>query len=453
MHWLIQLLKRQPPASGSLLHSVRFDTKDWILVKRSRNSLEWRNAEGDTLCACVDGKVPATLLGLPDRDSVRAFYREEAIRHGGGIVCAEIVQAGGILSVIVITKYERRPAYAYDGTLIIPFKNSQYTVTIHSIERGVTGERDALVTSQLAERGELEIESAGTPGKPRRVKGWFQDPYDPSYQGSAIYSMSDDDRLDVLFPNHPLSKIRRCLGRIQATLLIDQPILRDTVLPFGSTVEEETLSQPRRLLSSPTVASLYLLFGSSFLEVGRFDDAERLLDISISELERAVGEDDPLVAKHLLLLGLTHDFQGRYLDAESVLSRARSIFQRGLGENDLNTAQAILNLARVYVSLGRHAEAEPLFLQALRVFNEKDASGSNAGIALNGLGLVRNASGLYLEAIPYFEEALQIFERVHGPEFADCATVLRNMAVSLRHTGDDQIAEEALNRARRITGE
>ena len=455
MHWLIQLLKRQPPASGSLLHSVRFDTKDWILVKQRRNSLEWRNAEGDTLCACVDGKVPATLLGMPNRESLRAFYREEAIRHGGGIVCAEIVQAGGIQSVIVINKYERRPAYAYDGTLIIPFKNSQYTVTIHSIERGVTGERDALVTSQLAERGELEIESAVAPGEPGRIKGWFQDPYDPSYQGSAIYSMSDDERLDTLFPSHPLSKIRKCLARIQATLLIDQAILRDTVLPFGSTVEEETetLSQPRRLLSSPTVASLYLLFGSSLLEGGRFDDAEKLFDISISELERAVGENDPLVAKHLFLLGLTHDFQGRYLDAESVLLRARSIFERGPGENDLNTAQVILNLARVYVSLGRHDDAERMFLQALRVFNEKDASGSNAGIALNGLGLVRNASGLHLEAIPYFEQALQIFERVHGPEFTDCATVLRNMALSLRHTGNDQRAEEALNRARRIKGE
>jgi tetratricopeptide (TPR) repeat protein len=452
MHWLTQLLKRHPRSSGSLLHSVQFNTKGWTLGKRRRNSLEWRNADGDTLRACVDSKLPATLSGLSDRGSLRAFYREEAIRHGGGIVCAEIVQAGGIRSVIVINKYERRPAYAYDGSLIIPFENSQYTVTIHSIERGRTGERDALVTCQLVERGELEIESPAAPGEPGRIKGWFQDPYDPSYQGRAIYSMSDDDRLDTLFPNHPLSKIRKCLGRIQATLVIDQAILRDTVLPFGSTVEEETLSQPRRLLSSPTVASLYLLFGSSLLKVGRFDDAERLFDISMSELEGAAGENGPLVAKHLLFLGLTHDSQGRYLDAESVLSRARSIFARSLGENDLNTSLAVLNLARVYVSLGRHDEAEPLFLQALRVFDEKDPSGSSAGIALNGLGLVRNASGFYLEAIPYFERALQIFERVHGREFTDCATVLRNMALSLRHTGDDGRAEEALNRARRITG-
>jgi len=200
------------------------------------------------------------------------------------------------------------------------------------------------------------------------------------------------------------------------------------------------------------VASLYFLFGSSLLEVGRFDDAEKLLDISISELETTVGKNDPLVAKHLVLLGLAHDCQGRYLDAESVLSRARNIFEQSLGQDDLHTAQATLNLARVYLSLGRHDEAEPLLLQTLRVFNQKDASGSSAGIALNGLGLVRNARGLYQEAIPYFEQALQIFERVHGPDFPDCATALRNMALSLQHTGDDRRAQEALKRARRIKG-
>lgn len=449
MHWLTQLLKAR--ASGSVLHSVQFDTKGWTLAKRRRNSLEWRNADGDTLRACVGSTLPATLSGLSDRDSLRAFYREEAIRHGGGIVCAEIVQAGGIRSVKVINKYERS-MYAYEGTLIIPFKNAQYTVTIHSFERGTTGERDALVTSQLVERGELEIESGAAPGEPGRIKGWFQDPYDPSYQGRAIYSMSDDDRVDALFPNHPLSKIRKCLGQIQATLAIDQAILRDTVMVPGSTGKEEAFTQPRRLLSSPTVASLYFLFGSSLLEVGRFDDAEKLFDISISELETTVGKNDPLVAKHLFLLGLAHDCQGRYLNAEAVLSRARNIFEQSLGQDDLHTAQATLNLARVYLSLGRHDEAEPLFLQTLRVFNEKDASGSSAGIALNGLGLVRNASGLYQEAIPYFEQALQIFERVHGPDFTDCATALRNMALSLQHTGDDRRAEEALKRARRIKG-
>jgi hypothetical protein len=46
----------------------------------------------------------------------------------------------------------------------------------------------------------------------------------------------------------------------------------------------------------------------------------------------------------------------------------------------------------------------------------------------------------------------KISERVHGPDFTDCAAALRNMALSLRHIGDDRRAEEALNRAGRIEG-
>lgn len=456
MYWLTQLLKRKSRASGSLLDAVRFDTGGWTLAKRSHDSLAWRNADGDTLCACLQNRLIGTQTGLSDLDSLRAFYREEAIREGGGIICAEIVRVGEIRSVKVIKKYERRPAYAYKAILIIPFKNTQCAVTIDSIERGVTGERDALVTSQLAARGELKFEFDAGSGEPRKIKGWFQDPYDSDYPGSAIYSMSDDDRLDALFPRHPLSKIRKCLGRILDTLVIDYGILKDTALARDEAEEQErreTSSQARRLLSSGTVGSLYILFGLSLLEAGKFDEAERLLAVSISELERATEVNDFEVAQHLLFLGLAYDSQGKYLDAESVLSRARSIFEQCLGDEDLNTAQATLNLARVFVSLGKHSEAEPLFLQALRVFNEKDASGSNAAVALNGLGLVRNARGLYREAIACFDQALGIFQKVHGPEFADCATVLRNMAVSLRHTGDDQRAEEALNRARQINGQ
>jgi hypothetical protein len=188
-----QLLKWRPRESGSLLRSVHFDTGGWTSTKRNRDSLEWRDADEDSLCVSVHTKANETPSGLPDLDSLRAFYREEAIKQAGGLVSAEIVRAAGIESVKVIKKYERHPAYAYKGALIIPLKKALYTFTVDSIEGNVTGERDAVVGAALAELGELKIERAAEPGKPRRIKGWFQDPYDPGYQSGAIYSMSDDD--------------------------------------------------------------------------------------------------------------------------------------------------------------------------------------------------------------------------------------------------------------------
>lgn len=450
MNWLTRLLRRAPCESdGPSVRLIQFDTSGWSRTRKSGHSIEWRDADGDTLCARVHPKPTERLLVLSDLESLRAFHRQEAATRGGCIISVETVHVAGIRSEKVINKYERRPAYAYDGTLTIPLKHAHYTITMDSIERGVTGERDAVVTSHLAGRGELAIAEAEDSAGARRIKGWFQDPYDPSYKGRALYSMSDDERLDALFPHHPLSKIRRCLTRVQNTLAINQAAASNSV-EVPSPGEAEAAERPRHLLSSRTVASLYLLFGSSLLEAGRFDEAERLLTVSISELEHVAGVNDLLVARHLLLLGLAHDSQGRHIEAERVLSRSRGIFTVNLGDDHPETAQAALNLARVYVSLGRHAEAEPLFLQALRVFEEKQMPGSNAGVALNGLGLVYNAHGLYAQAIPCFERAHEIFESVHGPQFCDCATVLRNMAFSLQKNGDERRAKDALERARRI---
>ena len=89
---------------------------------------------------------------------------------------------------------------------------------------------------------------------------------------------------------------------------------------------------------------------------------------------------------------------------------------------------------------------------SLRAFAKDDRSGgSNAAVALNGLGLVRNQQGRYSDAIPLFEKALSGFEAAHGPDFPDVATVLRNMAFSWQKLGDDRKARELLQRAARVS--
>jgi len=69
---------------------------------------------------------------------------------------------------------------------------------------------------------------------------------------------------------------------------------------------------------------------------------------------------------------------------------------------------------------------------------------------LNGLGLVRNSQGRHAEALVYFEQALTIFEKVHGPQFPDCADVLRNMAAAFQGLGEGRKASEALAHARQV---
>lgn len=442
MTWLTRFFRGESNEPGaSSIHSVRFDTGGWLPGKPTARSLNWSNSDGDTLSAGVDAHSAHQRPPLNDLDACRSFYRGEAADHGGGIVSVDVVRAGKLPAVKVIRKYERRPAYAYDGRLIVPLKGATCTITVHSMEHGVTGTRDAAVAAALATRGELEIEYPDkTRGAPGKIKGWCQDPYDSDWKGHSLYSMSDDDRLDALFPQHPLSRTRNALAVIQATLSVDQSVFPDGIDSLSSS-ECEPLQGARRLLSSATVAVLYL-------SAGRFDVAEAVLADSVSSAGEP-GTKDIRVAREMFLLGLAQECQAKYLDAERSLTRSCGIFRTISGEEDRETAEALNGLARVYVSLERHGDAEPLFDSALKVFREKAVPGS-AAVALNGLGLVRNSQERHAEALVYLEEALAIFEKIHGPQFPDCADVLQNMAAAFEGLGHAAKAREARERARQI---
>jgi tetratricopeptide (TPR) repeat protein len=438
------------PGSGDRkplsLKSVTFDTAGWVSTNAWnpwRRSLEWKNAHGDTLRADVAARADVPLRAS-DLAVAREFYRREAVQYEGGIVSVEAVDAGGVRSLEVLDKRRRGLGYAYRGVLAIPMGRAGFTLTTDAIEHGTTGVREAVVTAHLFERGDLKIE-AGPDGK-KVVKGWFQDPYDADYQGNVLHCLADDERLDALFPDHPLSRTRAYLKRIRKSVAIDASVAGDDA-PAATTSEAGDAARVRTPLSAAAIASLYLV-------AQRFERAAELLAASVAEMETTGGKADD-VAQQLLLLGLAYDCLGRPREAEGPLSRSRDLFTATLGPDHPGTAQAVTNLARIYLHLGRHAEAEPLFVQALKVFERQDSPGTTPGVALNGLGLVHNARGLHAQAIPYFERALEnfeAFEKASGGKVPDCADVLRNMAVALRETGDEKRALDALQRAGRIAG-
>lgn len=229
MNWFSKLLRKKfVRAETPTISSIQFDTSAWKLQKRSKRNIFWVNDDGDALSL----HLVNNLSGLPafsDLIGLRSFCRQLATGDGkvGGIVSVDVIEMQGIPALKTIYKYEKRPAYGYTGMVIFPLKSVHYVVTIASGERGVTGVRDAFVTAQLADEGKLEIEEFEKPdtsGSIGRIKGWFQDPYDSAYEGYILCSTSDDEKYDILFPDHPLSKIRKHLMHIEGTLKYDEPI-------------------------------------------------------------------------------------------------------------------------------------------------------------------------------------------------------------------------------------
>ncbi len=344
---------------------------------------------------------------------------------------------------MVITKARVGMAASYAGQMLFPLAGPHVVIQMTATEHGVTGRRDAIATAAMAHRGEIILEPPESPGGPSAIKGWFQDPYDPAFDRDALNCVSDDDRLDAVLPKHPLSKIRATLAAIRATATLNDAMPRAAV-PDRPSARFQALQPRRGRMSS---AALGLLC----LQAGRFPQSEQALAESIGELEASGRAPDADLARQLLLLGLALDCQGKHHEAIPVFQRSERAAVAALGPDDLLVGQSVNNQARARIAIHDHAAAEPQFERALALFESKEGQQSNTAIALNGLGMVRNAQQRYDDAIPLLERALKIFEKEYGPECPDCGTVWGHLAIAFAHTGDERRAKDAMALARHIS--
>jgi tetratricopeptide (TPR) repeat protein len=186
-----------------------------------------------------------------------------------------------------------------------------------------------------------------------------------------------------------------------------------------------------------------------YLQAGRPDLAERYMSEGIPLRN---GEPDltaPRMGDNLILLGVTREMLGRPADAVWAHEWGVRAFRATRGDDDAGTVRARANLARTYAGLGRGDEAEPLLQEVIPIFEAQDNEGE-LSVALNALGLVRQGQNRHVEAIALFERALAVFEKLKGPDYQECATVLRNLARSAAARGDDIASRRALTRAERI---
>ena len=151
------------------------------------------------------------------------YAREFAVDLGGSLVSADLVVMDSHPAVEIISKKEEGLGYVYEGAIFCSLDARDIMVFAIFNECDITGVREAAVSAQLWETGELEIKplrEAENQGEPQAIKGWFFDPYDPSFRGPVLNSLSDDIKYDEMFPEHPLSLLRATLANVRETIVI-----------------------------------------------------------------------------------------------------------------------------------------------------------------------------------------------------------------------------------------
>jgi hypothetical protein len=134
----------------------------------------------------------------------QADARELAESNGGGLIEAEMLNCGSTSTTRLIYKRLQMPAYVFTGMFFASLENRYWVWTMVAGECGTTGIREAVVTTQLYESGDFK-----SPEDYERF--WAQDPYDPRYQAvdrRVLRFLSDAEKYDAQFPEHPLSRVR-----------------------------------------------------------------------------------------------------------------------------------------------------------------------------------------------------------------------------------------------------
>ena len=202
------------------LDLIRFDVAGFE-AQGDRNGVRvWHSPAGDGVGLYYYPIPPDIEADLEDVEAIRTFYRKTASRSGSAIIEVETPMVQKFRAVRTIVKVPQNPSgMSYLGSLTLPFRDFSYVLKVQCAERGVTGEREALILDRLIASGVVSISQEGG------IEGWMEDPYDATVRAPFMRNRAEATEYDAKFPEHPLSRARQVLDGIQTTMAIS-PSLR-----------------------------------------------------------------------------------------------------------------------------------------------------------------------------------------------------------------------------------
>jgi tetratricopeptide (TPR) repeat protein len=187
--------------------------------------------------------------------------------------------------------------------------------------------------------------------------------------------------------------------------------------------------------------------GQLAYEAGRYNDAERLLKIALSNAEH-FGPRDLRLASTLNRLAQVYHDQGQYTKAEPLYKRSLTLVEKALGPSHPDVAANLNDLATLYRDEGQYAQAESLYRRSLGIVRKAGTAESpDVAIGLNNLAELYSDQGKYDEAEKLYKESLEICEKTQGPKDMSVAISLNNLGALYDNEKKYDEAEQAYRRA------
>lgn len=189
------------PAPGQ--PPVMFDTSGMEAVAPST----WRDANGDVTQVVPIELVPDLPAPLHDLARLRRELAITYARGGGALVECDVIELDGVPAVrqILKIKFPNQPTgLVFTGILLAPKANGAVILKAQCPEYGTTGMREAMTMARVGPQA-FFTPSPFAPG------------VDLQGMGGLPNNVADGPEHDAQFPQHPLTRLRRLLTRMQST--------------------------------------------------------------------------------------------------------------------------------------------------------------------------------------------------------------------------------------------
>jgi serine/threonine-protein kinase len=206
------------------------------------------------------------------------------------------------------------------------------------------------------------------------------------------------------------------------------------------TLLDRGVQEAKALDSDPAVqAELYETLGSIYQKLGKFDQANSLLDSALQQNTRLFGPDSPEFARSVVALGLLRSDQAQYEEAERLIRRGLDISQRRLPSNHPAVARATFALGKILENRGVYDQAARELEQAVNVQSEPGAPTTDLAASLSELANTDFYAGRYDVSDSLNRQVLAMQRQLYGeshPLVADTLINLGSIQFQLGHYGE-----------------
>lgn len=218
------------------------------------------------------------------------------------------------------------------------------------------------------------------------------------------------------------------------------------------TLVDRGLLAAKTLNNDPKIQSeLYQNLGDIYEKLGKFEQADSLLQAALEQRKSVFGADSREAAETLVEIGLLRDAQGKYEDAERFVRQGLAIDKQRLSPNHPSVARATSALGKVLEDRGSYSDAIQVLQEAVRLQSAQGGSTTDLAESLTELANSHFYSGHYAASEALNQQVLTMDRQLYGDRHPHVADDLINLGAIQYDLGHYPEAERIDRQALDIT--